>query len=233
MKSSRGVEIHSFRQNSERCQRRSNSSGCAAIPFRNGCSVVSMPTSYVGPRGHTEENKRTAQGQGSQHSISSRHTLQTANSGGCARSTIKSSAGRVPRCSDSSKNATRNSTMTNGGTKRDPCVGRTDMTYRRPRSGRSASTHGLYPEAKIPGTGAMTGDEPRVLCLSGLSDLSDLSAAGRTAKLPPSLLVLSDLSDLSGLISLRRFRGARMTSRGHQERPARFSPVGPLQRQGP
>ena len=39
-----------------------------------------MPTSYVGPRGHTEENKRTAQGQGSQHSISSRHTLQTANS---------------------------------------------------------------------------------------------------------------------------------------------------------
>src|SRR5215831_1716998 len=122
-----------------------------------------MPPSYVGPRGHTEENKRTAQGQGSQHSISSRHTLQTANSGGCARSTIKSSAGRVPRCSDSSKNATRNSTMTNGGTKRAPCVGRTDMTYRRPRSGRSASTHGLYPEAKIPGTGAMTGDEPRAL----------------------------------------------------------------------
>src|SRR5262250_1574522 len=105
MKSSRGVQIHSFRQNFERCQRRSNSSGCAAIPFRNGCSGVSMPTSYVGPRGHTEENKRTAQGQGSQHSISSRHTLQTANSEGCARSTIKSSAGRVPRCSDSSKNA--------------------------------------------------------------------------------------------------------------------------------
>src|SRR5215472_1682783 len=106
-----------------------------------------MPTSYVGPRGHTEENKRTAQGQGSQHSISSRHTLQTANSGGCARSTIKSSAGRVPRCSDSSKNATRNSTMTNGGTKRAPCVGRTDMTYRRPRSGRSASTHGWVSQA--------------------------------------------------------------------------------------
>src|SRR5215471_4496723 len=107
-----------------------------------------MPTSYVGPRGHTEENKRTAQGQGSQHSISSRHTLQTANSGGCARSTIKSSAGRVPRCSDSSKNATRNSTTTSGGTQKAPCVGRTDMTYRRLRSGRSASTHGLYPEAR-------------------------------------------------------------------------------------
>src|SRR5262245_38055250 len=79
--------------------------------------------------------------------------LHTANSGGCARSTIKSSAGCVPRCSDSSKNATRNSTMTNGGTKRAPCVGRTDMTYRRPRSGRSASTHGWYPEAKTSRTG--------------------------------------------------------------------------------
>src|SRR5262249_56846151 len=54
--------------------------------------------------------------------------------------------------------------MTNGGTQRAPCVGRTDMTYRRLRSGRSASTHGFYPEAKILGTGAMTGDEPRVLC---------------------------------------------------------------------
>src|SRR6516164_11690013 len=140
-----------------------------------------MPTSYVGPRGHTEENKRTAQGQGSQHSISSRHTLQTANSGGCARSTIKSSAGCVPRCSDSSKNATRNSTMTNGGTKRAPWVGRTDMTYRRPRSGRSASTHGWYPEAKILGTGAMTGDEPRVVGLvrlvRPLSRRSDSEAA--------------------------------------------------------
>ena len=36
--------------------------------------------------------------------------------------------------------------------------------------------------------------------VSGLSDLSGLSAAGRTAKLPASLLVLSDLSDLSDLI---------------------------------
>src|SRR5262245_2227705 len=212
MKGSRGVEIHSFRQNSERCQRRSNSSGCAAIPFRNGCSVVSMPTSYVGPRGHTEENKRTAQGQGSQHSISSRHTLQTANSGGCAPSTIKSSAGRVPRCSDSSKNATRNSTMTNGGTKRASCVGRTDMTYRRPRSGRSASTHGWVSQAKTSRTGIKAKNDggrshareawgwvlglptTRVYCPT-------VTLVGHQVgqqKCPP-LLVLSDLSDLSDL----------------------------------
>src|SRR5262249_24820260 len=75
--------------------------------------------------------------------------------------------------------------MTNGGTQRAPCVGRTDMTYRRKRSGRSASTHGWYPEAKTPGTGAMTGDEPCIFMqVSGLSDSSDLSAAGRTAKAP-------------------------------------------------
>ena len=41
--------------------------------------------------------------------------------------------------------------------------------------------------------------------VSGLSDLSGLSAAGRTATLPPSLLVLSDLSDLSDLSVLSDF----------------------------
>src|SRR5262249_59397213 len=43
--------------------------------------------------------------------------------------------------------------MTNGGTQRAPCVGRTDMTYRRPRSGRSASTHGWVSQAKTSRTG--------------------------------------------------------------------------------
>src|SRR6516165_2472008 len=172
MKSSRGVEIHSFRQNSERCQRRSNSSGCAAIPFRNGCSGVSMPTSYVGPRGHTEENKRTAQGQGSQHSISSRHTLQTANSGGCARSTIKSSAERVPRCSDENKDSRRKN-----GTSGD----RPPTTYRRLRHGRSALMQGLasrenHLNSRNDNRRAMQGS-----CMAGLSHLSHpVTRLGRT-----------------------------------------------------
>src|SRR5262249_31924993 len=169
-----------------------------------------MPTSYVGPRGHTEENKRTAQGQGSQHSISSRHTLQTANSGGCARSTIKSSAGRVPRCSDSSKNATRNSTMTNGGTQRAPCVGRTDMTYRRPRSGRNASTHGWVSKTSRRGIKAKN-DGGRSHAREAWGGCWGLPTTGvycptvtlvghqvGQQKCPP-LLVLSDLSDLSDL----------------------------------
>jgi hypothetical protein len=152
-----------------------------------------MPTSYVGPRGHTEENKRTAQGQGSQHSISSRHTLQTANSGGCARSTIKSSAGRVPRYSECNAEFNHDEW---GIPKRPPCVGRTDMTYRRPRSGRSASTHGWYPEAKTPGTGAMTGDESWFLCKSRACPTCPTSQPQVGQRRCLSLLVLSDLSDL-------------------------------------
>src|SRR5262249_38629078 len=160
----------------------------------------------------TEENKRTAQGQGSQQSISSRHTLQTANSGRCARSTIKSSAERVPRSSDSSKNATRNSAMTNGGTKKAPCVGRTDMTYRRPRSGRSASTHGWVSQAKTSRTGIKAkNDGGRSHAREAWGWVLGLPTTGvycptvtlvghqvGQQKCPP-LLVLSDLSDLSDL----------------------------------
>src|SRR5262245_30123314 len=51
--------------------------------------------------------------------------------------------------------------------------------------------------------------------VSGLSDLSDLSAAGRTAKLPPSLLVLSDLSDLSDLIIFKKALGIATIVRMH------------------